>query len=131
MAKYVHVTLNTPPEDAKFSAYANSVRLKLTNNDNFKNLNPTLAVYGQHCDALTKAEADVTNKVPGAVKAREAAKEVVSQDLNHLCDSVQLAVEALVGVDLKGIEAIVESAGMKLRKVTSPAKYTLGGPSTR
>ncbi len=126
MAKYAHVILDPSPEEAKFSSYANSLRTKLTNNANFKNLNPTLAVYGQHCDALTQAEADVTNKVPGAVKAREAAKEVVSQDLGHLRDSVQLAVEALVGIDLKGIEAIVESAGMKLRKVTSPPKYTLG-----
>jgi len=126
MAKYVHVTLNIPSEDAKFSAYANSVRAKLTNNGNFKNLNPTIAVYGQHCDDLTKAEADVTNKVPGAVKAREAAKEKVTEDLNHLCDSVQLAVEALVGVDIKRIEAIVESAGMKLKKMTPRSKYERG-----
>ena len=127
MAKYVHVTLDIPAEDAKFSAYAGSVRTKLTNNANFKTVNPTLTVYGQHCDALTNAEADVTNKVPGAVKAREAAKEQVLQDLGHLRDSVQLAVEALVGgVDLKGIEAIVETAGMKLRKVSQRPKYQLG-----
>jgi hypothetical protein len=127
MAKYVHVVLDIPPEEAKFSTYADSVRTKLTNNGNFKTLNPTLAVYGQHCDALTTAEANVANKVPGAVKAREAAKEQVMQDLGHLRDSVQLAVEALVGgTDLTGIEAIVETAGMKLRKVSQRPKFVLG-----
>ena len=127
MAKYVHVILDIPPEDAKFSGYATSVLTKLTGNAHVTSTNPTLAVYGQHCATLTSAEADVTNQVPGAVKRREAAKEVVSQDLGHLRDSVQQAVEALGGgFDLKAIAAIVESAGMKLRKVTPRPKNVLG-----
>jgi hypothetical protein len=124
MAKYVTVVLDIPPEEWKFSGYANSVLTKLTNNAHVPNPTPSLAVYGGHVALLLKAEADVTSGVPGAVKACAAAKEKVKEDLNHLRDSVQLAVEALVGgTDLKGIEVIVESTGMRLKKLTPRAKY--------
>ena len=124
MAKYVTVVLDIPPEEWKFSGYANSVLTKLTNNAHVPNPTPSLAVYGGHVTLLLKAEADVANGVPGAVKACAAAKEKVKEDLNHLRDSVQLAVEALVGgTDLKGIEAIIESTGMRLKKLTPRAKY--------
>lgn len=124
MAKYVTVVLDIPPEEWKFSGYANSVLTKLTNNTNVPNPTPSLTVYGGHVALLLKAEADVANGVPGAVKTCAAAREKVKEDLNHLRDSVQLAVEALVGgTDLKGIEVIVASTGMRLKKVTPRSKY--------
>jgi hypothetical protein len=124
MAKYVTVVLDIPPEEWKFSGYARSVLTKLTNNAHVPNPTPSLAVYGGHVALLLEAEAGVTNGVPGAVKACAAAKEKVKEDLNHLRDAVQLAVEALVGgTDLKGIEVIVESTGMRLKKRTPRAKY--------
>ena len=74
MAKYVTVVLDIPPDEWKFSGYANSVLTKLTNNAHVPNPTPSLAVYGGHINLLLKAEADVASGVPGAVKACAAAK---------------------------------------------------------
>jgi hypothetical protein len=126
MAKYVTVIQPKLKRKSLLGAYAGVVLTRLTGNTGFPTPNPTLVVFGAHVAALTKCEADVASKVPGAVAACTAAREKVTEDLGHLVDYVEGVAQAQAGaMDLTAIAALVESAGFMLKKVTPRPKLVL------
>ncbi len=110
MAKYIHVALKLPSRVAQLLIFAKLVLAALTGNPHFTSPSPTLASLA----AAIKALEDVL-KGPGA--DRQAAAGALRDVLGHLGEYVQLVAETQPGaVDLVAIQALVESANMRLRK---------------
>ena len=125
MAKYIHVVLKVPKPRRNLYTYAKIVRKSLAGNPGFSTAD--LAVLDARIEILNQAETAAGHREPGAAAACAAAREAVRQELNHLRDFVQGVLEEQAGtVDLKGIQALVESAAMDLRKVSVRAKAVFG-----
>jgi hypothetical protein len=123
MAKYVHVVLNMPKPKYKILIYAKVVFDALTDNPSFQAPSPVLSLFEAKIQALDKLETDAAHRVPGAASARNAAREQVREHLFHTCGYVQGVAETLSGtVDLLAVRAVVESAGMGLKKVAAHAR---------
>jgi hypothetical protein len=116
MAKFIFVVLKMPTRSAKLLIFAKLVLDSMSGNPRFPNPSPGLGSL----DAAIKAVEDAGK---GSATDRLAAEAALRQILNHLADYVQLVVETQVGtVDLTAIQAMVESAGMRLRKVGTHPK---------
>ncbi len=120
MAKYIHVVLRLPPRVAQLLVFAKLVLAALTGNPHFTNPSPALT----NLDAAIKALEAV---LKGNGADRKAAVTALKDTLQHLADYVQLIAETQAGtVDIAGIQALVESANMRLRKVSPRQKAAFG-----
>jgi hypothetical protein len=118
MAKYIHVVLRMPKQEQKLLIYAKTVLDLFEENPHFPSPDPPLPVFRAHVEKLDGLETEAARRIPGAPTARDAAREVVRQDVRHLGDHVETVVEtAACGADLLAIRAMVESVGMDLRKI--------------
>ena len=112
MAKFIHVVLKLPSRSAKLLLFAQLVLDAMTGNPRFPNPSPPLTSL----DAAIKVMEGVLKK--GTATERSAAAAVLREILLHLADHVQTVAETQAGtVDLTAIQVVVESAGMRLRKV--------------
>jgi len=88
----------------------------------FPTPSPTMTVFQADITALVTAESAALGRAKGAVDTRNAKLEVVKGDLEAQRAYVQLVADA---ANPSNAAAIVESAGMSLRKVTPRDKPPL------
>jgi HWE histidine kinase len=108
--------------------FAQSVATSMTNNPSFPSPTPTLATFEADIAALSKAETAVLSRVKGAAENRNAALAVVHGHLKSLQSYVEGVANA---ANPNNAAAIIESAGMAVRKVTlhdKPALSVKQGP---
>jgi hypothetical protein len=114
MARSIAV-LKLSPRVKNVISYAQSVASAMANNPSFPSTNPTLAAFGADIAALATAEAAVLARTKGAAEMRNTKLEVVRGDLEKLKTYVQGVADAATPATA---EAIIQSAGMGLRKIT-------------
>jgi hypothetical protein len=103
--------------------YAQSVATSLSANaTSFPSPTPTLATFQANIAALSAAETAVLARTKGAVESRNAKLAVVKGDLENLKTYVQAVSDA---ANPTNAAAIIQSAGMTLRKVTLHDKAQL------
>jgi len=83
---------------------------------------PSMTAFQADIAALVTAETAALARTKGAVEIRNAKLEVVKTDLENLRTYVQTVADA---ANPSTAEAVVESSGMFLRKVTLPKKAEL------
>jgi hypothetical protein len=121
MARSIAVLkLSTKPKSVV--TFAQSVTTAMTNNPHFPSPTPTLAAFQADVAALNTAETAVLSRTKGAVEARNAKLAVVRTDLENLKTYVQSVAAQASPSDA---DAIIESSGMTLRKVTLNDKPAL------
>ena len=99
--------------------FAQNVASALTGNPHFPSPTPTLASFQADVAALNTAETAVLSRTKGAAVARDAKLAVVKTDLENLKAYVQTVAAAAAPADA---DAIIESSGMTIRKVTLHSK---------
>ena len=114
MARSIAV-LKLSPRVKNVIAYAQSVASAMANNTAFPSPNPTLTAFEADVAALATAEAAVLARTKGAAEMRNTKLEVVRGDLEKLKTYVQGVADAATPAIA---EAIIQSAGMGLRKIT-------------
>jgi hypothetical protein len=103
--------------------FAQSVATAMAANPtSFPSPSPTLAVFQADIAALVTAETAVLARTKGAVEARNAKLAVVKGDLENLKTYVQAMADA---ANPSNAEAMIESAGLTIRKVTLHDKAQL------
>jgi hypothetical protein len=104
-------------------AYAQSVATSmLANATSFPSPTPTLANFQADVAALAAAETAVLARTKGAVESRNAKLAIVKSGLENLKTYVQAVSDA---ANPSNAAAMIESAGMTLRKVTLHDKALL------
>jgi hypothetical protein len=102
--------------------FAQSVASAMTGNASFPSPTPTLATFQADIEALNTAETAVLARTKGATQQRNAKLATVHADLETLRTYVQGIADAALPTNA---EAIIESAGMTVRKVTLHDKAAL------
>jgi hypothetical protein len=121
MARSVAV-LKLSPRVKNVITFAQNITSALTNNTHFPSPNPTLATFQADVAALNTAETAVLSRTKGAVETRNAKLAIVRTDLENLKTYVQSVAALATPTDA---DAIIESAGMTIRKVTLHDKPAL------
>jgi hypothetical protein len=121
MARSVAV-LKLSPRVKNVITFGQSVASAMTNNAHFPTPNPSLATFQADVAALSTAEAAVLSRTKGAVEARNAKLAVVRTDLETLKTYVQGVASLASPADA---DAIIESSGLTIRKVTLHDKPAL------
>jgi len=103
-------------------ATSQNIATALTNNPSFPSPNPPIATLQTDIAALNAAETAVLSRTKGAVETRNAKLAVVRSDLENLRTYVQTVAHA---ANPSNAEAIIQSAGMAVRKVTLHDKAAL------
>ena len=114
--------LKLSPRVKNVITFAQSVTSALTGNPHFPAPTPTLATFQADVAALNTAEAAVLSRTKGAAVARDAKLAVVRTDLENLKVYVQSVAALATPSDAA---AIIESAGLTIRKVTLHDKPAL------
>ena len=114
--------LKLSPKVRSVITFAQQVHTAMTNNSSFPNPTPSLATFEADISALSTAEAAVLSRTKGAVEARNVKLEVVRTDLENLKAYVQTVA---AGVSPSNAEALIESAGMAVRKAALHDKAEL------
>jgi hypothetical protein len=122
MAARSIAVLKLSPRIKNVIAFAQSVATSMTGNTSFPSPIPTLAIFEADVAALNAAESAVLARTKGAVETRNAKLAIVRSDLEKLKTYVQGVADA---ANPSNAEAIIQSAGMDLRKVTFRDKATL------
>jgi len=114
--------LKLSPRVKNVITFAQNVATAMTGNPHFPSPTPTLATFQADVAALNTAETAVLSRAKGAVETRNARLAVVRTDLDNLRSYVQgVAAQA----SPSDAEAIIESAGLTIRKVTARSKPAL------
>lgn len=114
MARAIAV-LKLSPKVKNVISFAQSVATAMTDNASFPAPNPTLAMFEADVAALATAEAAVLARTKGAAELRTVKLETVRGDLEKLKTYVQGVADA---ANPANAEAIIQSAGMDVRKIT-------------
>jgi hypothetical protein len=118
----IHVVLKMPKKIGDFIIAGQKIHDQMAlNTATLKNPSPVLTLLQTHLDDLTTKQALAKTRASGAVADRDAAKKVVSDDLNN----ERAYVESVVNADPTNAATIVGDAGMYFRKVTSVSKPPL------
>jgi hypothetical protein len=92
------------------------------NSASFPTPNPSLATFQADIAALVTAETAALSRAKGAVETHNAKLAVVKNDLELIKTYVQSVADAAVPTDA---EAVIQNAGMAIRKVTLHDKAAL------
>jgi hypothetical protein len=114
--------LKLSPRTKNVITFAQNVASALANNGHFPTPNPSLATLQADIAALNTAETAVLSRTKGAVEARNAKLAIVRADLENLKAYVQTVAAVATPTDA---DAIIESAGLTIRKVTLHDKPAL------
>jgi hypothetical protein len=101
--------------------FAQSVATAMTGNAFFPSPTPPLATFEADIAALLSAEAVVLGGAKGATETRDIKLRAVKYDLEHLRAYVQQVADA----DPSTAEAVIQSAGMSVKRVGSRSKDAL------
>lgn len=116
--RHVSAVLKLPRRVKDIGAYTQSIITSMTGNSSFPNPSPALATVQADLDAFNASEATALTRAKGAAEARNAKLLALEDDLRHLLDYVQ----GVANADPASADAIIQSAGMAVRKVTLHAK---------
>ena len=122
MARSIAV-LKLSPRVKNVISFAQSVATAMTDNAHFPSSNPPLAIFQADITGLSSSEAAVLARTKGAVEVRDAKLAVLRTDLETMKTYVQGVAEI---ANPSNAAAIIESAGMAVRKITLHDKPTLG-----
>ena len=112
------VSLNVPKKIADVILYTNNVVQKITNNPNFPTPNPTVAALTAALNELHAAETAALSRTKGTATVRNDKLAVVVSLLQQLGGQVQSVADATP----ENGAAIIESAGLSVRKITPHGK---------
>ena len=104
-----------------FIAYAQAVEAAMTKNPSFPTPTPSMTTFQADVAALVTAESVAIGRTKGAAEARNAKMAIVTANLETLRTYVQGVADASPA----NAEAIIEGAGMSVRKVTLHDKAAL------
>jgi hypothetical protein len=116
------VTLNVPKKVKSIISLAESIANSMNNNPTFPTPPLPIATLLADVAALNTAETAVLQRTKGAVEVRNAKLVVVRNDLEALRGYVQIV--AATGTPANA-PAVMEAAGMTIRKVTTHNKPAL------
>lgn len=122
-------SLNLPLKVPALLTYAGNIVKGLTGNPRFPNPSPPLAALIAAIAVLSAAESATLMRTKGAVAARNTAKAALVALLQQLRGGVQTAADA----DAENGAAIIQSAGLAVRKTPVRAKRVFDavpGPTT-
>jgi hypothetical protein len=122
MAARSLVVLKLSPRIKNVLSFAQNVASALASNAHFPAPTPSLATFQADIAALNTAETAVLSRTKGAVEARNAKLAIVRADLENLKAYVQTVAAVATPTDA---DAIIESAGLTIRKVTLHDKPAL------
>jgi len=111
------VALNFP--DAKVSlllSMARAIVQRMTDNPWFPAPDPSLTDVQAAIDELAEATTTALSRVQGSVATREDKREALVTRLRHL----QAHVQSIADANVQSAVAIIESAGMDVKKVGKP-----------
>jgi uncharacterized protein (DUF2126 family) len=116
------VTLHVPKKVKSIIALAENIANAMNNNPTFPTPPVPIATLLADVAALNTAETAVLQRTKGAVEVRNAKLAVVRNDLESLRGYVQIVAAAGTPANAP---AIMEAAGMTIRKVTTHNKPAL------
>ena len=106
--------LGAPTQNKALLMYARAVYGALLDNPSFPTPNPPLSVFAANIDAFEDAETKAASRAKGAATFRDAKKQKVKEDLDHIRDYVQCVAQA-APTPAAGA-ALIESARMSVKK---------------
>ena len=112
------VSLNIPAKIADVLLYANNIAQRLTGNPNFPTPTPTVAALTAAINDLHAAETAALSRAKGTATVRNDKRAVLVSLLQQLDGYVQSVADATP----ENGAAIIESAGLPVRKIPAPAK---------
>jgi hypothetical protein len=119
--KTYYITLSLPQVVALLIVYGRHVVQCMTNNPSFPSPNPALATVSKDLDDLETSEANVHARTKGAAAVREVKRKTVVEDLTSLKQYAQTTANQ----NPENAIAIIESAGMSLKKASAHHKPAL------
>jgi hypothetical protein len=119
--RHVSAVLRLPKRVKNVGAYAQAILTAMTGNASFPTPNPPLNTVEADLAAYNTAEAAVLSRTKGAAEVRNVKLATLRTDLLHLMAHVQGVADATPS----NAEAIIQSAGMSVRKVGSHPKGEL------
>ena len=120
-SKSIHraiVTLGIPKKNADVILYATNIAQKMTNNANFPTPTPTIATLSAAVNDLHAAETVALSRAKGSATVRNDKRAVLVSLLQQLDGYVQSIADA----SPENGAAIIESAGLAVRKITPRGK---------
>ena len=109
------ITMRTSVPVATLVAYALTLVAKMQNNPAFATPTPTLAAVTTAANELAAAQQAASQKTKGAVTVRDDKRAVLVTLLHQLRSYVQSQADA----NLENGQAIIESAGMTVKKTVA------------
>jgi hypothetical protein len=122
-SKSIHratISLGIPKKNADVILYASNIVQKMTGNPAFPTPTPTLAALTAATSDLHSAETVTLSRAKGSATVRDDKRTVLVSLLQQLDGYVQSIADATP----ENGAAIIESAGLAVRKVTPRAKRT-------
>src|SRR5579859_3344581 len=119
--RHVSAVLKLPRRIKNVGGFAQAILAAMTGNAYFPSPSPSLSTLQGDLDAFNASEATALTRAKGAAEARNAKLQVLHDDLRHLMDYVQGTANA----NPANADAIIQSAGMAVRKVTLHTKGPL------
>ena len=116
------VTLSLPKKIKSIISLAENIANAMNNNPSFPTPTPPIATLLADIAALNTAETAVLSRTKGAVETRNAKLAAVRNDLENLRGYVQIVAGAGTPANAP---AVIEAAGMTIRKVTTQDKPAL------
>jgi hypothetical protein len=112
------ISLDIPTKMADVILYGNNIVQKLTNNPSFPTPTPSLAALTAAVDDLHAAETVALSRARGSATVRNDKLAVLVSLLQQLDGYVQSVADATP----ENGAAIIESAGLAVRKIPTPGK---------
>jgi hypothetical protein len=119
--RHISAVLKLPKRVKDVGAYAQSILDAMTGNSSFPTPTPPIATVQADLNAFNASEAAALTRAKGAADTRNAKLLVLHEDLRHLVDYVQ----GVANASPADAAAIIQSAGMGVRKVTLRTKGEL------
>ena len=110
--------LDVPRKDLEVSLYARSIATAFTGNAYLPSPTVPISTFLVSVAAYESAQLAAMHRGKGTVSARKAARAVVIQNMQQLRSYAQGAADS----DMENGAVIIESAGMKVKKVFIPQK---------
>jgi hypothetical protein len=108
-----YASLKLPLRVPAVISYAQNIVKGMTGNPSFPNPTPTLAQVSTAVTALSTAQAATLTRVKGAIATRNTARE----ELHTLLQQLKAYVQTVADADTEHGPAIIDSAGMAVRKI--------------
>ncbi len=113
-----------PRSHDAFVSYAKHLATCVTGNASFTNPTPTVLSLAAQAEAFAQANAKAKGGGPGVVADRNAKRNDLEGDIDHLVDYVRGVIKA-EATDPANAATLILSAGLSVRKSSSASKAPL------